>query len=632
MTDRIKLSWRKEDTPKELYSLLETLGEEYSISQGGRGLKLRFARLSEDEGTVSRVIRARGEVVVEYNNIAAAARGIGSALAGISGEERTPFTSLGIMLDVSRNMVMKIDHFKMWLRRLALCGCNLAMLYTEDTYEIESEPFFGLFRGAYSVEELQELDEYASQLGIELRGCVQMLGHLEQVLKWAAFANIRDTERVMLVDEPAVYELIDKMLQFWNTALKSRNIHIGFDETQTLGRGAYMNNGGREEQTVLFNRHLAAVNQLCRKYGYENPMIWSDMYFRLANPQRKYYDLESPIPDSVRNTIPENVRLVYWDYYNTDAETYSAMIKRHRDLGFDPVMASGIQTWAHLWYDHEQTVTTVIPCLEACRREKVQEVFFTMWGDDGAYCNYDSSLAGIVFAADASFGCVDEEITARRFEAVCSADYETQIAAGYIDEYIEDDKGISHKINGAMLLWDDPLLGIVYSACRRFDPDFDLKLLDRYEEMICRIMPALEDKAAGDIEHAVNILHLLIKKIELRGALEAAYNTGDRLALREIAVNTIPAVIASVWEFDSSFRKQWMDCAKPFGLEIIQQRNATLALRLEETALRIREYLEGAVDSIDELDEHFPAFSTEFPPDPMKFYRRIFTACTPILF
>ena len=61
-------------------------------------------------------------------------------------------------------------------------------------------------------------------------------------------------------------------------------------------------------------------------------------------------------------------------------------------------------------------------------------------------------------------------------------------------------------------------------------------------------------------------------------------------------------MIAAVWEFDASFRRQWLKCAKPFGLEVIQARNAAQAARLEETALRIREYLDGTVASIEELE------------------------------
>ena len=143
MTEITRLIWRAEETPAELHKLLESLGEEYPVSDHGRGLKLKFNRLADGGEPRLRVIRSRGEVTVEYNTITAAARGVGSALAGLSGEECSPFRTLGIMLDASRNMVMKPAHLRKWMRRLALSGCNLILLYCEDTYELEEYPFFG---------------------------------------------------------------------------------------------------------------------------------------------------------------------------------------------------------------------------------------------------------------------------------------------------------------------------------------------------------------------------------------------------------------------------------------------------------------------------------------------------------
>lgn len=596
-----KLVWRESDVPEELLDLLRTLEEEYSVSDFGRGLKLKFKRIEASE-TTTRVIRSRGEVLVEYSSVSAAARGIGSALAGIDGEESTPFKTLGIMLDVSRNMVMTVDHLKMWFRRLALSGYNMVMLYTEDIYELPEEPFFGYMRGAYSVDEIRELDAYARSLGIELIGCIQTLGHLEQIIRWpGAYRNVSDTGSVLMVDNPDTYKLIEKMIAFWSEALGSRRIHVGMDETHDLGRGRYLDHNGYTRGFDLFNRHFGKVNEICKAFNMK-PMIWSDMYFRLSNPEQNYYDLSSPIPDDVKAKIPGNADLVYWDYYHVDQDIYEKMILRHRDLGYEPLMGSGIWTWLRLWYDHAQTMKTVVPCINACRKLKVQEFFFTMWGDDGAYCNYDSSLAGIVRCADLAFGAdpANEKETAARFEAICMSDYQAHLIGAQLYAPISDTVNTPLP---SQLIWDDPLLGIYYDDALRFaGAEFDLKLIDRYEEMLCKLLPLQEDAAAGNFEHLINILDLLIKKLELRSALVAAYLHDDRIALRQIAVSLVPAVIAAVQEFDASFRAQWLDCAKVFGLEVIQGRNATQIARLEETALRIREYLDDQIDQIDELE------------------------------
>ncbi len=80
-------------------------------------------------------------------------------------EEEPQFSTIGPMFDLSRNAVLKIDSFKDMIRKLAIMGLNsaMAMLYMEDTYEIQNEPYFGYMRGRYSQAELKELDDYADQ-------------------------------------------------------------------------------------------------------------------------------------------------------------------------------------------------------------------------------------------------------------------------------------------------------------------------------------------------------------------------------------------------------------------------------------------------------------------------------------
>lgn len=599
-----KLIWDPEETPAELVPMLHTIAEEYPISDRGRGLKINFKKIKGRE-TVSRVLRSRGEVTVEYTSLAAAGRGIGNAFIKREAEESTPLETVGIMLDCSRNMVMKVEHVKLWLRKLALSGYNQLMLYTEETYELEDEPFFGYLRGAYSLDEIKEIDDYAAKLGIEVVGCIQTLGHLRQFLKWTPSAKYRDTQSVLLTDSEETYALIEKMLDFWSKALRSRRIHIGMDETHDLGFGKHRDLHGYENPAVIFNRHLNRVNQMCLEHGLA-PMIWSDMFFRMASADHEYYHTDCKIPDEVVKTIPENVQLCYWDYYHADEKTYCGMLQAHRNIGFEPVMAAGIHTWGTLWWNSEADKQTNPVCVKVCRDLGIKEILFTMWGDDGAYCEFDSALAGIFYSGDLVFGQNDQEITEARFNALCASDFEAHWAMGHLSPPLLDDKGKEYYAVASNLLWDDPLFGIAFDDHKRKDPEFDLKLLDYYDELLCRVMPHLDLCGAGDLEHAVNTINLIMRKVELRGALEAAYDRGDRLALRDIAVTMIPATVAALWEFDASFRNQWMAKAKPFGIEHIQMRNATIAARLEETALRIREYLNEEIPSIEELDARIP--------------------------
>ena len=66
------------------------------------------------------------------------------------------FDSFGVMIDCSRDAVPNVEGVKRFLDTIAKMGYNVAMLYTEETYEVENEPYFGYKRGRYSMEELRE--------------------------------------------------------------------------------------------------------------------------------------------------------------------------------------------------------------------------------------------------------------------------------------------------------------------------------------------------------------------------------------------------------------------------------------------------------------------------------------------
>lgn len=107
-----------------------------------------------------------------------------------------------MMFDVSRNAVLQPDTLRFFLRKMAMMGLNLGMMYTEDTYEVPGQPYFGYQRGRYSADELRALDDYADMLGIELCPCIQTLGHLNRALHWPALAHLNGSnEEVLLADE-----------------------------------------------------------------------------------------------------------------------------------------------------------------------------------------------------------------------------------------------------------------------------------------------------------------------------------------------------------------------------------------------------------------------------------------------
>src|SRR5439155_1833489 len=147
------------------------------------------------------------------------------------------FEFRGLMIDVSRNGVLKRDYLRKIIAQLALLGINYLALYTEDTYEVSGHPLIGYKRGAYSKSELKGLAEHAEELGIEMFPCIQTLGHLSQVLKFEQYSPVRDTGDVLSPKTAETYRLVESLIESAAEPYKSKLIHIGMDETWGLGTG-----------------------------------------------------------------------------------------------------------------------------------------------------------------------------------------------------------------------------------------------------------------------------------------------------------------------------------------------------------------------------------------------------------
>ncbi|MDP2989014.1 MAG: family 20 glycosylhydrolase [Kiritimatiellota bacterium] len=549
---------------------------------------------------VCRIRRTAAAVVVRYGAVAMAMRALSAIMAGLaprSGEliETAPFTTFGMMLDCSRNAIMKVEYFKKWLRRLTLLGYNMAMLYTADTYEIRGEDYFGYLRGSYTAGELREIDDYAAALGIEMVACIQALGHLDQVLKWPAYRDVTDTNSELLVGEKKTYELLEKMIGHWHKVFRSRRIHIGMDETGDLGRGRYLDRHGWRPSLDVYNEHLARAAKICGKYGLA-PMIWSDMYFVWGSKRHWLYDPKAVIPRRVVKSIPQAAQLVYWNYYNEKPEIYLNMIKAHRRIGKEPVMASGVWTWYSFWHNRKFTEKHAGACIAACRQARLKEIFFTLWMDGGGYCDIDSGLAGLAFVAEKAYaGSFSEKALAKRFRAVCGANYHAQILASDLETETR-----VHRYS-ASLLWDDPLLAIMLSHKRAKGPGTLAKMEAHYAALARKLKPYERETAAGRIRHARLLAATLAAKIGLAKRLCAAYAARDRKRLMAVQ-KEIPALIGLLEKAADSFRSIWMERNKPFGLEVQQIQMAGIIARYRELDRRLSEYLAGRGPGLPELD------------------------------
>lgn len=206
-----------------------------------------------------------------------------------------------------------------------------------------------------------------------------MLGHLGQVLQWPRFEKIKNTSEVLLVGLQETYVFIEKMIDTLSGIFRSKRLHLGMDEAQGIGEAMYKTLFQSKDASQIFVDHLVAVNALCISRGII-PFIWSDMIFSVSGGDyslKGYYETSAPL--ELASKLPKNINLVYWDYYHVKAEDYIKKIKDHRDLGFEPWVAGGIWTWNRLIVSLPFTFKASQALFEACKNEKIRNVFATVW-------------------------------------------------------------------------------------------------------------------------------------------------------------------------------------------------------------------------------------------------------------
>lgn len=596
--------WSKGSVPNgDTRTLLFVLEKEYPLTEASLQSKDVNLSVMLNSHAPLRITVDSGHAVVEAPELSQIARGIGVLLSGQPGDHgklvaNTTFKTRGVLLDCSRCAVMKPAYIKQWLTRLAMFGFNTAMLYTKDTYRLPDEEYFGYLRGAYSEEEIRQVDDHAAALGIELVPCIQALGHLEPVLRWPAYSNVRDTISVLRVDKEETYTLVAKMLDFWSGTLRSKRIHLGMDESFGLGRGRFMDANGFRRGFELFTEHLNKVVALCRQRDL-SPIIWSDMYFRMASKTMEYYDTKSVVSSEIAAAIPSEVQLCYWDYCHENETHYIDWLRRHKNLASKPLMASGIWTWPQLWYNHEKTAATITPCISVCVQEHVDEIIFTTWGDDGGYCDWSSAWAGACYAAERLFNDniePDAALMEKRFSAICHGSFRDHRIASEISEVAE-----TETLSASAVLWDDPLLGIYWKERHAMNPTFWADALNRYRQIIRRLDGRPRGQG-GDIKHVALIAQLLELKITISLELHEAYSQKNHSRLQHLQ-KRIPEVLRLYDNLLISFRRQWYERCKTFGFEVIQHRMAATKERYRELNMRLAEFLKGQIESIPELDE-----------------------------
>ena len=513
------------------------------------------------------------------------------------------YKTFGVMLDMSRNAVMNVDALKKYMLTIKKLGYNAVLLYCEDTYEVEGEPFFGYMRGRYSIDEMKEIDAYGQSIKMEVIPCIQTLSHLATFNRWGQCPT--DNAQTLMVGEERCYQLIDRMFSTLSKCFTSKRIHVGMDEAWGLGRGRYFDKNGLETVDVIMKKHLERVTELAAKYDYEL-LMWSDMFFAEYTGHR-YYCEKMDIPKQYIEAMPKSVKPVYWDYYHTEEKNYDDMMYNHKQLSKDFWFAGGAWTWSGFAPNNYYSLRTMIPALNACKKNRTKNVFLTMWGDNGAECSRYANLPVLFYLAEYAKGNTDEAVIKEKFEKKFGLSFDDFMLLDMVN-YVAD-----KEIDKNFLPINPSKYGLYADTFNGFT---DYTVAEgagaRYAELGEKLHAiAKKNRKFGYIfENEARLCDVLAIKYELGVLVRRAYQAGKRWDLELYSKRDYPVIIRRVESFAKSFEKQWMTENKPQGFDCHDIRLGGLLRRLEYCRRTLNAYLDRKIDKIEELETEILPFGS----------------------
>ena len=527
-------------------------------------------------------------------------------------EKKRSIAVMAYMIDSSRNAIRSISTLKNIIKYLAILGYNELQIYTEDTYLLEDEPYFGTFRGSYKEKELKEVIEYAEYFAIEVVPCIQTLAHLNAITCKPHYFDILDYNDILLVDEEKTYKLIEKMFIAIRKIFKSNKVNVGLDEAHMLGLGRYLDLNGYNDRYDIFLRHLNKVNEIARKYEFK-AMMWSDMFFRICSKGNYYGDGE--ITQNVIDDVPTDITLCYWDYDNITETEYERMFRRHKMFNNNIRFTTATWNWMGLAPNYARTDLVVEASIKASKKAMINEYFLTSWGDNGSEASYLTSIPTLF---DSSAMIYDENNNSL-FESLFNVS---------INEFKKIDMLNRASINGHYVT--NPGKYLLYNdyLCGMFDEHTDPSYTEYYKIVVSTLKKINAKLKIGNyyFNTLITLGQILTLKARIGVDIRKTYHEKNELELIEIT-KKLKKILKLIDQLLIDFKNQWYLENKTYGFEVQEIRLGGLKERTKSVLDTLTKYLNKEINIIEELEEKtLPYLEDRVGKDIfMNFYHKMIT-------
>ncbi len=210
------------------------------------------------------------------------------------------FARRGVMLDISRGRVPKLETLLELVEHLADFKINELQLYIEHTFAYRRYKSVWQSWGALTGEEIRKLDTRCRELGIDLVPNQNSFGHLRYFLEHPRLKKLAEVSEpyedasgdfvrrptTLAPNHPGTLPFLRGLYDELLPNFSSQLFNVGCDETWDLGRGQSKNFAQRQGKGRVYLDFLKKIHREVSARG-KKMMFWGDIILKYpkSDPQ-----------------------------------------------------------------------------------------------------------------------------------------------------------------------------------------------------------------------------------------------------------------------------------------------------------------------------------------------------------
>jgi hexosaminidase len=319
-------------------------------------------------------------------------------------EDWPDFPERGVMLDVSRDKVPKLDTLYALIERLARWKVNQLQLYMEHTFAYAGHEVVWQRASPYTAAEVRALDAYCAARHVELVPNQNSFGHMQRWLAHEPYRNLAECPEGfehpwnwggepygLCATDPKSLVFLEGLYDQLLPNFRSRRFNVGLDETLDLGAGrsrAACEARGTERVYLDF---LQAVHARVLARGH-SLQFWGDIIVKR--------------PDLIAE-LPKEALALEWGYEPDHPFAEHLALFQKAGLGF--YVCPGTSSWNSIAGRSDNAIANIALAARAGKAAGASGLLLTDWGDNGHLQPLPVSYLGFVLGAAWSWNVAGAE-------------------------------------------------------------------------------------------------------------------------------------------------------------------------------------------------------------------------------